>query len=64
MNDDNNGMLGFQGAGTDVTTIGLSNDLGGINLGYTMHTVTHGDHEDDASVISLGYSISDNASIS
>lgn len=59
-----NGMLGFQGAGTDVTTIGLSYDLGGINLGYTMHTVSHGNHEDDASVISLGYSMTDNASIS
>ena len=59
-----NGMLGYQAAGTDVTSIGLSYDLGGINLGYTMHTVTHGDHDDDASVISLGYSMSDNASIS
>ena len=59
-----NGMLPFQTAGTDVTSIGLSYDLGGINLGYTMHTISHGDHDDDASVISLGYSISDNASIS
>ena len=38
----NNGVLGYQDAGTDVTTIGLSYDLGGINLGYTMYTSTHG----------------------
>ena len=70
MNDGwDNGMLGYGLAydlGTDVTTIGLSYDLGGINLGYTMTTVlllmeimmmTF------LTVISLGYSMSDKISI-
>ena len=60
-----NGMLPYQAGGTDVTSIGLSYDLGGINLGYTMHTLNFADDsEEDANVISLGYSMSDNASIS
>jgi len=59
-----NGVLGYQAAGSDVTSIGISYDLGDINLGYTMHTVTAEDGtEAESSSMTLNYALTDNASI-
>ena len=59
-----NGVLGYQDAGDEVTSMGLSYNVMGIDLGYTMHSITDADGNDtDASAISLGYSLNDNASI-
>jgi len=59
-----NGVLGYQAAGSDVASIGINYDLGGINLGYTMHTVTAEDGtESESSSMTLDYALTDNASI-
>jgi len=60
-----NGVLGYQADGSEVRSIGVSYDLGGINLGYTMHTITNdaAGTESDASSMTIDYSLSDNASI-
>jgi len=60
-----NGVLGYQAAGTEVTSLGLSYDLGDISLGYTAHTLTNeGSDDREASVISIGYTLNDNAALS
>jgi len=59
-----NGTLGFQDNGSEVTAMGISYDLGGIDLGYTMYSISNGHTESDATSISLGYSLTDNASLS
>lgn len=56
-----NGVLGYQNAGTEVTSMGLSYELAGISLGYTAHSIDDNGTESEASTISLGYSINDNA---
>ena len=59
-----NGVLGYQAAGTDVTAMGISYDYGDINLGYTMYTATAADgQETESSAMMLGYNLNDNASI-
>jgi len=59
-----NGVLGYQAAGSEVTSMGIAYDLGGINLGYTMYSITDAsDAETEASAITLDYSLTDNASI-
>jgi hypothetical protein len=60
-----NGVLGYQAAGTEVTSLGLSYDLGDISLGYTAHTLTNeGSDDREASVISIGYTLNDNTALS
>ncbi len=60
-----NGVLGYQAPGTEVTSLGLSYDLGDISLGYTSHSLTGGGSDDrEASVVSIGYTLNDNASLS
>ena len=60
-----NGVLGYQAAGTEVTSLGLSYDLGDISLGYTAHSLTNeGSADREASVISIGYTLNDNTSLS
>ena len=56
-----NGVLGYQDAGTEVTSMGLSYELAGISLGYTAHSIDDNGTETDATAISLGYSLNDNA---
>ena len=60
-----NGVLGYQAAGTEVTSLGLSYDLGDISLGYTAHSLTNeGSADREASVVSIGYTLNDNTSLS
>ena len=56
-----NGVLGYQNAGAEVTSMGLSYELAGISLGYTAHSIDDNGTETDATAISLGYSLNDNA---
>jgi hypothetical protein len=56
-----NGVLGYQTAGTEVTSMGLSYELAGISLGYTAHSMDNNGTETEATAISLGYSLNDNA---
>ena len=59
-----NGVLGYQAAGSEVASIGISYDLGGVMLGYTMHTVTAEDGtEAESSSMTLNYALTDNATI-
>ena len=59
-----NGVLGYQAAGTDVTAMGITYDFGGIDLGYTMYTATAEDgSETESTAMMLGYNLNDNASI-
>ena len=59
-----NGVLGYQAAGSEVMSMGISYDLGDISLGYTAHTITAEDGtETEATAMTLGYSLNDNASI-
>jgi len=60
----NNGVLGYQAAGSEVMSMGISYDLGDISLGYTAHTITAEDGtESEATAMTLGYSLNDNASL-
>ena len=60
-----NGVLGYQAAGTEVTSLGLSYDLGDISLGYTAHSlINEGSADREASVVSIGYTLNDNTSLS
>lgn len=68
-----NGVLGYQGANDEVTTLGIAYDLGDITLSYTMHTISNdtdadgdgvADAEDrEANELRLGYALNDNASL-
>jgi hypothetical protein len=60
-----NGVLGYQAAGTEVTSLGFSYDLGDITLGYITHSLSNEAWEGDqeASTISIGYTLNDNTSI-
>ena len=58
-----NGVLGYQAAGTEVASIGISYDLGEIMLGYTMHTVTNEDDTEAESSSMTLIALKDNATI-
>ena len=66
------GNIGFQGANDEMITIGGNYEMGAFNLGFAMYTVTNdeyvnmdgSDFERNATEISLGYTMSDNASLS
>jgi hypothetical protein len=59
------GNLGYQSAGTEVLSYGLTYNMSGISLGATMHNVTNetADTDTDATEFSLGYSLNDNAGL-
>lgn len=58
-----NGNMGYLNAGDEDMAIGISGEMAGITLGYTMHTVSNDDVAEDreATVMTLGYNLSDNA---
>lgn len=61
------GNMGYLGAGAELLSYGLTYNMAGISLGATMHNVTNSldDAVDtDATEISLGYSLNDNAGLS
>jgi hypothetical protein len=61
------GNLGHLGADQENMYVGGSYNMGAISLGATMHTVTdanNDDYERQATEISVGYSLGDNASLS
>ena len=59
------GNIGYLAAGAEMLSYGLTYNMSGISLGATMHNVTNADEsERDATEISLGYSLSDNAGLS
>jgi hypothetical protein len=59
------GNLGYQVAGTEVLAYGLTYNMSGISLGATMYNVTNDANgtDTDATEISLGYSLNDNAGL-
>jgi hypothetical protein len=64
---DKTGSLGYQSAGGEVLAYGLTYNLSGISLGATMYNLTNSMDEaidTDATEISLGYSLNDNAALS
>ena len=61
------GNMGYLGAGAELLSYGLTYNMAGISLGATMHNVSNSmdDAVDtDATEISLGYSLNDNAGLS
>ena len=61
------GNMGYLGAGSELLSYGLTYNMAGISLGATMHNVTNSMDEavdTDATEISLGYSLNDNAGLS
>jgi len=63
----NSGQMAYLNAGDEMLSYGLTYNISGINLGYTMHNVTNettGVSADrDVTEISLGYSLNDNAGL-
>jgi len=69
-----NGVLGYLGSNDEMTSMGVSYDLGDITLSYTMHTISNDDTDADgndltptdreASTMSLSYQLNDNCNIS
>jgi hypothetical protein len=60
------GGMGYLSAGDEDLSIGLTYTMSGVNLGATIHTITNSvnaDYARDIMEISLGYSLSDNASL-
>jgi len=62
---DATGNLGYQSAGSEVLAYGLTYNMSGISLGATMYNVTNDNAgtDTDATEISLGYSLNDNAGL-
>jgi len=62
---DATGNLGYQLKGTEVLAYGLTYNMSGISLGATMYNVTNDANgtDTDATEISLGYSLNDNANL-
>jgi hypothetical protein len=61
------GNMGYLGAGDEMLSYGITYKMSGISLGATMHNVTNSMDEaveSDATEISLGYSLNDNAGLS
>ena len=61
------GNMGYLGAGAELLSYGITYEMSGISLGATMHNVTNSLDEavdTDATEISLGYSLNDNAGLS
>jgi hypothetical protein len=61
------GNMGYLGAGAELLSYGLTYNMAGISLGATMHNVSNSMDEaidTDATEISLGYSLNDNAGLS
>jgi hypothetical protein len=61
------GNMGYLGAGAEMLSYGITYKMSGISLGATMHNVTNSMDEaidTDATEISLGYSLNDNAGLS
>jgi len=61
------GNMGYLGAGSEMLSYGITYKMSGISLGATMHNVTNSMDEavdTDATEISLGYSLNDNAGLS
>jgi hypothetical protein len=60
------GNIGYLGAGAELLSYGITYKMSGISLGATMHNVTNSMDEavdTDATEISLGYSLNDNAGL-
>jgi hypothetical protein len=61
------GNMGYLVAGAEMLSYGITYKMSGISLGATMHNVTNSMDEaveSDATEISLGYSLNDNAGLS
>ncbi len=61
------GNMGYLGAGAELLSYGITYKMSGISLGATMHNVSNSMDEaveSDATEISLGYSLNDNAGLS
>lgn len=61
------GGVGYLGANDENMSLGLTYNMGSINLGATMHQITNSENDDyerDVMEISLGYSLGDNAGLS
>jgi hypothetical protein len=61
------GNMGYLGAGAELLSYGITYEMSGISLGATMHNVSNSMDEavdTDATEISLGYSLNDNAGLS
>jgi hypothetical protein len=59
------GNIGYMtGANDEHLQVGVDYNMGGIDLSYTMHTVTNDDDEWNASELTVGYSLNDNAALS
>jgi hypothetical protein len=61
------GNMGYLGAGAEMLSYGITYKMSGISLGATMHNVSNSMDEavdTDATEISLGYSLNDNAGLS
>ena len=59
------GNLGYLGADDEQLSIGVDYNMGGIDLSYTMHTITNANNDDEytASELMVGYSLNDNAAL-
>ena len=61
------GGVGYLGANDENMSLGLTYNMGSINLGATIHQITNSENDDyerDVMEISLGYSLGDNAGLS
>ena len=60
-----NGNIGYLNDGDEDRAIGISYNLGDISLGYTMHNIDNeaAGTESDASSMTLGYQLNDNAHV-
>jgi hypothetical protein len=60
-----NGVIGYLNDGDEDRAISISYNLGDISLGYTMHNIDNEANgtEQDASSMTLGYQLNDNAHI-
>jgi hypothetical protein len=61
------GNMGYLGANDENMSLGLTYNMGSINLGATMHQISNSENDDyerDVMEISLGYSLGENAGLS
>ena len=60
------GQMGYKAGGTEILSYGLTYNMSGISLAATMHNLTNSldaTVDTDATEISLGYSLNDNANL-
>ena len=57
------GNIGYMDPNDEHLQIGVDYSMGGIDLSYTMHTVTNDDDEWNASELTVGYNLNDNAAL-